>query len=484
MRDSQGHPFLWSFLLYLISHFIVNNIETMKIVSILFNSITVFLILKFSPFNKIIKTGLVFSYFIFFEYTIISRNYSIGVLSIILFCVLFKNWEKNLITLALSLFLMMQGSLFSFMISISLFLYILFIFIIEREKLKKIKKIFILIFVSIFILGVIFEYWQLGSQSISFNAFSPTINDMFGKTSTEYLNSVYTVADATIKAFLPIPVFNINFWNTNLIINYINGQISFLRIVIAFILVLVPFFILKGRVLFLYSLGFILISSIPFLLYKGYTRHYGHYFILFIACLWISYDYNKNNAEVLIITKKRNIIFPKVYISFLLIISIISTVTAFYYEFKYQFSAGKSASEYLSEKYDLEKIRIIGYQDYAAEVLAGYLDKNIYYPQAENSKKYKKLVSWNNRDWDPFSIDRVIQESFQFVGEKKIILAVSDPNEEYDKILRENFFIEIYNSNNNSIVKDENFALYSFNAKFLNIYEINSNNFKNFINNQ
>ena len=98
MRDSQGHPYLWSFIFYLISHYISNNLEIMKIISLIISTVTTFLILKFSPFGKIFKILMVFGYFLFYEYSIVSRNYSIGILFIFVFCILFKNRHKNIRT--------------------------------------------------------------------------------------------------------------------------------------------------------------------------------------------------------------------------------------------------------------------------------------------------------------------------------------------------------------------------------------------------
>jgi len=111
IRDNLGHPYLWSFILYLISHYITKNIEVMKILHLLISTTIAFLILKYAPFNKFIKILMVFSYYFFFEYSIISRNYSIGILAIIIFCILYKNKYKNLIPIGFVLFFMGQGTI-------------------------------------------------------------------------------------------------------------------------------------------------------------------------------------------------------------------------------------------------------------------------------------------------------------------------------------------------------------------------------------
>jgi len=71
MRDSEGNPYLWSGLLYFISHYITDNLESMKVVHIVISTASIFLFLKFAPFNRVIKTLFVFRYFPFYEYNII-----------------------------------------------------------------------------------------------------------------------------------------------------------------------------------------------------------------------------------------------------------------------------------------------------------------------------------------------------------------------------------------------------------------------------
>ena len=186
LRDSEGHPYLWYALLYIISHFIVNNPETMKILHLTFSVTSVFLILKYAPFNKISKTMLVFSYFFFYEYSIISRNYAVAILCIIIFCILYKDKYKNLIPISIVLFIMSLGNIYSFLISIVFFLFLFFEIILERHDNKnKLNKIYVSIAFIVMIASVFFMYWQLGSQfkgtALTPSIFSTIRNDFFGE---------------------------------------------------------------------------------------------------------------------------------------------------------------------------------------------------------------------------------------------------------------------------------------------------------------
>ena len=112
MKNNVGHPYLWFFILYLISHFITQNPESMKIAHLAVSTISVFLILKYAPFNKIIRVMLIFGYFFFYEYSIVSRDYAIGVLFIIIFCVLYINKYKNILPISIVLFFIGQSNMY------------------------------------------------------------------------------------------------------------------------------------------------------------------------------------------------------------------------------------------------------------------------------------------------------------------------------------------------------------------------------------
>src|SRR4030065_152004 len=60
MKDSEGTPYLWNAILYFVTHYITDNIEFMKVIHLTVSTTTIFLFLKFAPFNKTIKTLFVF----------------------------------------------------------------------------------------------------------------------------------------------------------------------------------------------------------------------------------------------------------------------------------------------------------------------------------------------------------------------------------------------------------------------------------------
>ena len=74
----EGSPGLWYYLLFPITR-IFNDPFYMQVLHVLISSSTIFIIFRYSPFNKIQKILLTFNYFLFFEYSQISRSYGLSV---------------------------------------------------------------------------------------------------------------------------------------------------------------------------------------------------------------------------------------------------------------------------------------------------------------------------------------------------------------------------------------------------------------------
>jgi len=458
LTHSYGHPFLWNLILYIVSHFITNNVEAMKVIHLTISTAIVFLFLKYSSFNKLIKILFVFSYFIFYEYSIISRNYSLGVLFIILFCILYKEKYKNLILLGIVLFFMGQANLYSFIISI-VFTFLLILDILrDRKKIKKeVNKFVLLGFFLIILFGIILIFLQFKNEIFKDNAFTHSIPQILSNFFNIYGISFKDIEKGFVSAFLPIPEVRINFWDTNLIVTLLSNYVYLIPIVIFLISIL----ILKRRTVILFILGTISISIIPLFIYVGYLRHFGHFFILFISLLWISNLENNDDKFFFNINCKLIKAISNTFLIIILIISVIGTGIASYYDYKYPFSSGKQVAQFIRDNYSNKNIKLIGYHDFSAETIAGYLNKGIYYPEM---KEYSKFVNWETRNKN-LSLTDAFKDIGSIADEGEFFLFVKDrepiTKQEEDEIKHD--YNEIKEVKfENSIVPRENFYLYEF----------------------
>jgi hypothetical protein len=477
--DINGNnTYLWFALLYFVSHFIINNPEIMKVIHLIISTASVFLILKYAPFNKIIRAMIVFSYFFFYEYSIISRNYALGILCIVVFCILYKNKYRNILPISITLFFIGQANILSFMISIALFLMLLIEFFIERKfVIKNIKEIYIISSLLIVFSGIFLVYLQIDSQ-ISMSYSQPSVSSILGRSLEENSVSAMHVASNLVDAYIPIPQYILNFWDNNRLITNLLSNYKFLyTYILSGVLFIIPIFVIKRKVILPYILGSILILFIPFFIWRGYIRHFGHLFILFLFCIWLS-KINVNDRYLINFKGKTNNLLQTILLYILLLPSLNASSVAFIYDWQSPFSNGKNVAEYVKNNFNEDNLMIVGHLDYLTETITGYLNKDIYYP---NSKSIKKLVDWHNRI-DGLKTNEVFSEADYFAAEYDQVLVInSSPVEEKDIPLNYIFL----NSFNNAIVATENYYLYVFNKNnFMSktdlILTIDYSNFNNY----
>lgn len=467
VRVDGNNTFGWFSILYFISHFVTSNVESMKIAHLAISTISIFLFLKYAPFNKVIKIIFVFGYFPFYEYSIISRNYALGILFISIFCILYKNKYKNIILLSITLFLMSLGSVLSFIVSIAFFLMLTSELIIDWKNAKKnMNKVHILIAALIIITGIFFAYWQLGSQETISSMDTSTVS-IFDRITGENFKSVKDVSVGVVDTYIPIPQFILNYWDRNrLITNFLSNYRFRYTFLFSIILFIIPVFIIKRKIIFPYFVASMGIIFIPLFIKRCYIRHFGHLFIIFIVCLWLS---NINKDDQYLINFKGNFIkiFQNIFLTSILVVSLIASSVAFYYDYKYPFSNGKNVAKYIEENFNKDEIVIVGYQDYAAETISGYLEKKIYYP---NTKNFKKLVSWTNRLPEVSPID-IFSEAYHLATKNEKVLVIIHfemlkeiPTMKYGKTPELFFFEKMDMEFTDSIIYTENYYLYLFNS--------------------
>ena len=87
---NDGHPGLWHLIL-MIPAKLNFPYFTLNIISIIIATMGTYIFLKYSPFPKIIKVLFPFSYFIFYQYAVVARNYVLLPLLLFLIAAIYKN---------------------------------------------------------------------------------------------------------------------------------------------------------------------------------------------------------------------------------------------------------------------------------------------------------------------------------------------------------------------------------------------------------
>ena len=395
IRNAEGSPFTWHFILYFISHFITNNLESIKVIHLAISTISTFLILKYFPFNKIFRVMLVFGYYFFYQYSIISRNYALGILFIIIFCILYKNRFKNLILLGIVIFLICQTNYYAFIIAISLTLILIFDFAFEFKKIRE-KKYYIYFSLAIIIifLGIILFFWQLGPQQLLSNLPDFEATSGFDSFINKYYRKIIATLNGIIVAFIPILKLDAGFFNASLLANLPIGASFRYVFPISFIFFIIPIFIIKRRYIISYIIGFLGMIIMPLFIHNGFIWHYGNIFIFFITLVWLTKLPGREINYLIKIKEKVLLKTTNVILMIFLAIALIGSSIISYNEYKYPFSNGKDVAKFIENNYNIDNIAVAGHWDStAAAPVSAYLGREVYCPQ---EKDYIKYIPWNS----------------------------------------------------------------------------------------
>jgi hypothetical protein len=454
----EGHPGLWHTCLYLISRFTHNPIA-MQLFHLIIATGAVYVFIKYSPFKKSHKFLFCFGYFPFYEYSIISRNYSLGVLLIFLFCQFYSSLNKSYLILSIILSLLVNTNIYGLIIAFCLGM-TLVVEIHINESLTRIlstRRAEIIISLIIFTFGIALALIQMLPPADS------RFEGDWGSTFTEYKVGPLKVKRFALtlmaiwKSYIPIPnFFSYSFWGTNILAD---GPGVLKACAILFSIGILFFssimFIRKPAVLFLYLSGTAGILLLTYTKFLGYVRQYGYLFILFVACLWISSYCTKSDFLAKPIKKLINTFnkYNTQYFTVLLCTHFIAGIYSFSIDIVNPFSASKAVASFI-EGHQISQALIVGSRDNLVSPVTGLLDRKVYYPESD---RFGSFIIWNNQRKD-INSQELIDKINKLLTEKNknILLILSEKLDVY----RPDLSISELTSFSQSIVPSETYHLY------------------------
>ena len=383
MKVNEGHPDLWYLMVYGMRS-LSDNPLALQLMHSAIAILTVFLVLRYAPFNRLQRALMVFGYFYLFEYAIISRNYAIGLLLLTAFLILSKNRYKYLVIKALLLFFMAQTSVYGLIFSIAFLLMGSFEFLYSadfRNKMFSHKSKTIVVF-AIILAGITWSLYSILPQPSGYFAGSShfTLSQL---TLHETVRSVATVW----KAWFPMPKMNMQFWDSNFI-----SEIE-IKLVLSLVLLFSAgvFFYRRPVVFILFFTGTTGMIAMILMYYFGYIRHHGHLYLLLISCLWLMQYYPEGKVSFRWEIVKRyydwlHRNFPVIF-GFMLIVQVMAAAYAVTIHFMVPFSAARETAGFIRQE-KLDRFLIAGDQDVSLESIAGYLNQETYFFSRKQSSKY------------------------------------------------------------------------------------------------
>jgi hypothetical protein len=372
----EGHPLLWYVLLDLLNRFTANPVA-MQVLHLIIATASAYLFLRFSPFSKLQKSLFIFGYLPFYEYLLISRNYAIGLLSIVLFCIVFKTRERTYIWISLSLALMANTNAYCLLIAIALFLALLAEYLFKNllNYRTTANRENLLISLAIFLIGI----------SLSIAILLPPMDsnlqggltewtfklDLFhlAKTITRIWNGYILILIPAESRFLDVSIFAI--------------------ISLAILFFAATIFIKKPIILLFYVLANLEILTFTYVKFLGSARHYGHLYLVFAIALWLATDYPQSDLLVSWFKSRENILakwikfvnrYKTTFIMTILYAQLAAGIVSFSRDLVIPYSASRDTAKYIQSQ-NLEQIFIAGSEDFAISPICAYLNRKVYYPE-------------------------------------------------------------------------------------------------------
>ncbi|MCC5636065.1 hypothetical protein LC593_09385 [Nostoc sp. CHAB 5844] len=371
----EGHPVLWYFALAFLIR-IADNPLIMQIfhLSVTITAIAIFYL--YSPFNYKQKLLFIFGYFPLYEYLLISRNYAFSLLFIFAFCALFPFRKKTYLYLAILLGLLANSSAYALLVSFSLSLTLLVEFCFDSEHRKQYfnqsKRYDLFVSIGIIIFSLILSAYIITPPGDSY--LHGGLKDGW-TIQLDIRNLLKSINRLFASYFLIVPHKK---WLDSIVCAFIA--------LLVFVLTLFKLY-KKPLPFFFYTISNCLIFAFTYLRFTGYPRHFGHFYLVFIAALWL-----ESYCEESTFLVNKVPIQPKLVklaqkwhnVAFMLILyaQLIAGIYGFSRDLIIPFSASKETAHYIQQNH-FENEVIVASRDANMAALSGYLNRKFYYPELQ-----------------------------------------------------------------------------------------------------
>ncbi len=394
----EGHPGLWHLCLMPLSR-ITDSPVIMQMFHLLITGVTVYLFVRYSPFNWFQKLLFCFGYLVLYEYAIVARNYALGLLLITVFCVLFRERYKRFIWVGCVLFLLAHTSVHALIVTIAIGIALCCEYVFggrflqplsqEIETIENKRPIWIGF--ALISIGIITAVLQLNpppdtgfAVAWNFNYEAKRVND---------------IVKLISRAYLPVTRPVLGFWGSNALTTYPFFQTIQVPLCYFLMLFSVLLFLKRPTALLTYLISTFGLLAFFYVKYQGSIRHHGFLFLTLLMCCWIYRDCSAVSLGKVeqqdtdsIVSSVLNVV-GTVVLTLLLICHAIGGITAIRMEHRHIFSYGKLTAEYIKSQ-EMQNLLMIGDVDFAVSTVVGYLPKRqVYYPRGS---RLGSFVRWDN----------------------------------------------------------------------------------------
>lgn len=415
------NPLGWYGLVFILSRF-TDNPLIVQIFHLLLATGTVYLILKYAPFTCLQKVFVSFSYYLFFEYSLIARGYALTIFFIFLFCALYQQVKsKNrYLIISLTLFCLANTTGHGVIITLGLLGMMVadYLFAQDVTVRKKYKPVQVVVASVIVLIGVY----------IAMKWISPPEGNRYGN--SWYFGFNEERMARSLRTFwmslIPIPQLStLNFWNSNFFYTATTRSSTFS--VLFFLSVgIFSFCVLDylpkiGVVIFYLAAtsGVLLFNYTNNVIFSVFAaNHYGFIFITLIASSWLAPVAKRSKFTIPLLNSLRNALKVEKNFSYLLTalfaVNMLAGLIAYYKDYTEIFSNIERTGKYIRNS-DLDKMPEAGFIDYAVSPISAFTGQTIYFPDRDTSGRF--TISTDRKF--SFNMDTLLSRLVNFISQQK-----------------------------------------------------------------
>ncbi|BBA79275.1 hypothetical protein RGRSB_0735 [cyanobacterium endosymbiont of Rhopalodia gibberula] len=459
----EGHPILWYICLWGLNQLTPNPIA-MQLFHWLIAVGYLTLFVSYSPFTKQQKLLFSLGYLPFYEYTLISRNYSLGIMAIFCFCTYFETRHKNYIPLAIILAFMANTNAYCLMISMSLALTLVFDYLTQNHFECKGKA-------GVQNIVIAFTIFSLGIVLAGIMLFPPLDSTLQGGASQWFIEFDWIRFNQSLTRI----------WRSYVLVLIPSDSkpldLAIFAVLSLGLLGFVSTLLIKTPIaLFFYLVSSLELLTFTYLKFLGSQRHYGHLYIILITSLWIKNYYSNSKYlvnlfrcipqklyKILSIWLKFVTYKKESFVMIILCFQLIAGIIAFSRDLLTPYSASRATANFI-QRNNLDSMMIAGSEDFTIAPISGYLNKKIYYPESQRLGSYV-LFNERRKIIDDEDILTTINQLISNSENKEDIILILNRQL---KTIRSDLEIVFLAQFKNAFIYNEKYYLYSIKQRNLN----------------
>ncbi len=445
----EGHPPLWHLLLMPLTRLFASPMA-MQLLHLGISSTTVYVLVRHAPFSWPKKLLLVLSYYLFYEYSVLARNYSLAVLAIFLFCAGFPARHRRFLPVVLALCFLTQTNAFGLVMAIVLAGALALELVVDRARLAEQPNVAARRYIGGLIVVALFI--ALAIDQVRPPADSMFVGWQFGLTEDAFRRTSY----ALVGGYAPVPMLVLNYWNSDILL-YTDPGLAVAAVVVVVILVVLYAVTLADRPLALLVYAGCTLSILAFLhivLTSHALRHYGYLFIALVMSEWLRPSCREVVPPLAVLSRRLARFLPA-GLGLLFAVQAVSGVLAAGMDRLFVFSNASRVADYLQHGPFADRM-LAAWKDFSATAIVGYLgDRPFYYPESRHTGSF---IRWD-RTRQTISAAEVIERARR-EGErlrKPVVLVVNQPID--PTLARQQHLVELAHFQD-AVVYDENFWVY------------------------